>query len=83
VSRICPECNALLEPLAVRCGCGYVLPESRDLRSDPEEPRCGVCGEAMALMVHRCPSCGAHGYPAMRPRQGKKCQRAGDAELLA
>jgi hypothetical protein len=37
----------------------------------------------MALMVERCPSCGAVGYPAMRPRQGRKCKLAGDEELLA
>jgi hypothetical protein len=37
----------------------------------------------MALMVERCPSCGAVGYPAMRPRQGRKCKQVGDEELLA
>ena len=37
----------------------------------------------MALMVERCPSCGAVGYPTLRPRQGKKCKQAGDEELLA
>jgi hypothetical protein len=37
----------------------------------------------MELMAQRCPSCDAHGYPALRPRQGKKCQRAGDVESLS
>jgi hypothetical protein len=37
----------------------------------------------MALMVERCPSCSAVGYPAMRPRQGRKSKQAGDEELLA
>jgi hypothetical protein len=83
VSRSCPECNATFSSLAVRCECGYELPESRDLRSDPDEPQCGVCGAAMDPMAQRCPSCGAYGYPALRPRQGKKCQRAGNAELLS
>lgn len=83
VSRSCPECRATVPPMAVRCDCGFVLPESRDIRSNPEEPRCGACGEAIALMTERCPSCSASGYPALRPRQGKKCQRAGDLELLS
>ncbi len=82
MSRSCPKCDAALPPLAVRCQCGYALPESRDLRSDPEEPSCGVCGTVIGLMDERCPSCGAVGYPALRPRQGKKCLRAGDDALL-
>ena len=82
MSRSCPECNAALPALAIRCHCGYALPESRDLRSNPEEPSCGVCGTVIGLMDERCPSCGAVGYPALRPRQGKKCQLAGDDALL-
>ena len=82
MSRSCPKCDAALLPLAIRCQCGYALPESRDLRSDPEEPSCGVCGTVIGLMDERCPSCGAVGYPALRPRQGKKCQRAGEDALL-
>ena len=81
MSRCCPKCDAALLPLAIRCQCGYALPESRDLRSDPEEPSCGVCGTVIGLMDERC-SCGAVGYPALRPRQGKKCQRAGEDALL-
>ena len=56
----------------MRCGCGYELPEARAARSHPDEPRCGVCGAAMPLMAVTCPACGADGYPAMRPRRGKK-----------
>ncbi len=82
MSRSCPECKAALPPLAIRCQCGYALPESRDLRSNPEEPSCGVCGTVIGLMDERCQSCGAVGYPALRPRQGKKCQRAGDDGAL-
>ena len=83
MSRSCPKCRATILPLAAGCRCGFVFPESRDLRSDPDHPQCGVCDTPMALMVERCPSCGAAGYPALRPRQGKKCKRAGDEELLA
>ncbi|MCH7476100.1 MAG: hypothetical protein IH876_09435 [Gemmatimonadetes bacterium] len=82
MSRICPECNKPLAALAVRCSCGHTLPESRDLRSDPDEPRCGLCGGPMGLMDQQCPSCQAFGYPALRPRQGKKCKLAGDDALL-
>ena len=82
MSRFCPQCNAKLPSLAVRCECGHALPESRDVRSDPDEPRCGLCNAPMEIMAQRCPSCGAIGYPGLRPRQGKKCKRAGDEELL-
>ena len=82
MSRSCPKCHAALPPLALRCQCGYALPESRDLRSDPEDPSCGVCGTVIGLMDERCSSCGAVGYPALRARQGKKCQRAGEDGAL-
>ena len=82
VSRICPECDKPLTAFTVRCSCGYTLAESRDLRSDPDEPRCNVCDEPMGLMDQRCPSCKAFGYPALRPRQGKKCKHVGDGALL-
>jgi hypothetical protein len=82
VTRSCPECSASLPPLAIRCECGFALPESRDARSDPDAPSCGVCGEPIGLMTETCPQCGAFGYPAMRARQGRKCQRAGDADAI-
>ena len=82
MSRSCPKCDQRLTALAVRCACGYTLPESQDLRSDPDEPACGLCNAPMQLMGQRCPSCGAIGYPALRPRQGKKCKHAGDEALL-
>lgn len=70
--RQCPKCGAPLEPLALRCACGHELPEARDIRSDPDAPRCGACGAAMELMALTCPRCGAGGYPALRARRGKK-----------
>lgn len=72
MKRRCPTCGAALAPLALRCACGTELPEARDTLSTPDEPRCGVCGRAMALMDLQCPSCGAAGYPALRSRRGKK-----------
>jgi predicted amidophosphoribosyltransferase len=72
MTRHCPTCGAELVALAVRCTCGHELPEARDLRSDPDQPTCGVCGAAIALMAERCSACGADGYPALRSRRGKK-----------
>jgi predicted amidophosphoribosyltransferase len=74
MTRSCPSCGATLDALAVRCGCGNVLPEGRDLLSDPEHPACGVCHQTMPLMQERCSACGADGYPAMRARRGKRTQ---------
>ena len=71
-TRRCPQCGRELPALAIRCECGHELPEARDLRSDPDQPTCAVCGQTMALMMERCPSCGAVGYPALRGRKGKK-----------
>jgi hypothetical protein len=70
--RTCPKCGASLLSAAVRCKCGHELPEARDLRSDPDRPTCGICGRPMDLMVQQCAGCGADGYPALRPRRGKK-----------
>ena len=74
MSRHCPKCGTELSALAVRCACGYELPEARDARSHPDKPSCGVCGAEMELMALSCPRCGADGYPALRPRRGKKSQ---------
>lgn len=70
--RTCPQCGEELSALAVRCSCGLELPEARDIRSDPDRPHCGLCGAEMELMAERCPACGAEGYPALRPRRGRK-----------
>ncbi len=72
MTRSCPQCGVPLDALAIRCDCGHELPEARDTRSDPDRPRCGVCGADIALMALSCPQCGAEGYPALRPRRGKK-----------
>ena len=74
MSRRCPQCGRELSSFAVRCVCGFELPEARDLRSDPAHPHCAACGKALAIMAERGPSCGAVGYPARRGRRGKKSQ---------
>jgi hypothetical protein len=70
--RTCPGCRKELPAFSVRCSCGVELPETRDRRSVPDQPRCNVCGNDLALMTETCPSCGADGYPALRSRKSKK-----------
>lgn len=60
--------------MAIRCQCGHELPEARDVRSDPDRPVCEICDRPMPIMAETCPACGATGYPALRPRRGKKWQ---------
>ncbi|HEX9633200.1 MAG TPA: hypothetical protein VGA02_12130 [Gemmatimonadales bacterium] len=72
MTRRCPKCKEELAAAVLRCFCGYVFPEAGDLLSDPDQPHCGVCGQAMGLMVVTCPACGADGYPALRARRGRK-----------
>jgi hypothetical protein len=73
MTRKCPACGAQLEPLGVRCTCGHEMPEAQGVRCvDPDSPVCGVCSKEIQLMDQRCPHCGAEGYPAMRPRRGKR-----------
>jgi hypothetical protein len=59
--RRCPQCQKELAAGVLRCTCGYVYPEARDILSDPDQPHCGVCGKPMELMALSCPSCGADG----------------------
>jgi hypothetical protein len=77
VKRTCPGCGNQLEPLAVRCDCGFEMPEASGVRcADPGSPVCGLCSKEIQLMDQRCPHCGAEGYPAMRPRRGKTSKGA-------
>lgn len=72
MDRRCAACGSPLEAYAVRCRCGAETPEAQDALSHPESPRCALCGETIALMDEACPACGARGFPALRPRRGKK-----------
>ena len=72
MARQCSSCGASLDAFATRCRCGVETPEAQGARSDPERPRCKLCGKAMDLMAEACPSCGARGFPALRARRGKK-----------
>jgi ribosomal protein L40E len=79
MTRHCRLCGRELVAFAVRCSCGAALPEARDLRSDPDNPTCGMCGAAISLMAETCPSCGARGYPGLRPRRSHKSLGAPEA----
>ncbi len=72
MTRHCPSCGTELAASVVRCKCGAVLPEAKDLRSDPDSPACSVCGVGMPLMAETCPACGVRGYPALRPRRSSR-----------
>jgi len=72
MARLCSSCGTALDAFATRCRCGAEKPEAQDALSDPERPRCRLCGTAMELMAEACPSCGARGFPALRARRGKK-----------
>ena len=72
MDRRCAACGSPLEAFAVRCSCGAETPEAQDALSDPEHPRCRLCGTALDLMAEACPSCGARGFPALRARRGKQ-----------
>ena len=72
MARQCSSCGTALDAFATRCRCGTEKPEAQDALSDPEHPRCRLCGTTLELMAEACPSCGARGFPALRARRGKK-----------
>ncbi len=65
----CPECGeavGLADQTCQKCG--------HPLSYEPGEggAHCAVCGAAIGAYVETCPACGETGYPALRPRRGKK-----------
>lgn len=65
----CPECS---EPVGVAdqtCQtCGHAL----SFRPDEVGVHCAVCGQEIGAYTETCPGCGETGYPALRPRRGRK-----------
>jgi primosomal protein N' len=65
----CPECS---EPVGVAdqtCQkCGHAL----SYRPDEVGVHCAVCGQEIGAYTETCPGCGETGYPALRPRRGRK-----------
>ena len=65
----CPECGhpvGLADQTCQKCGA--------PLSFGPNEVgvHCAVCGAAIGAYVETCPECGETGYPALRPRRGRK-----------
>ena len=60
MNRMCPKCRAQMKALAVRCECGFEMPEATGVRcADPDAPVCGICSKEIQLTDQRCPHCGA------------------------
>lgn len=67
----CPSCGSSLEPGDQTCQrCGQPLP----LEPGAPDAACKVCGAVIGAYTETCPNCGEVGYPALRPRHGKKWQ---------
>lgn len=65
----CPECGqpvGLADQTCQKCGA--------PLSFGPNEVgvHCAVCGAEIGAYVETCPECGETGYPALRPRRGRK-----------
>jgi LSD1 subclass zinc finger protein len=41
---------------------------------------CAVCGADIGAYAETCPECGETGYPALRPRKGRKFKGSPDLE---
>ena len=65
----CPECGEAIGSADQTCQkCGAALsyvPGEADVC-------CAVCESAMSAYAESCPECGETGYPALRPRKGRK-----------
>ncbi len=65
----CPECGAEMGEFDQTCQkCGKGL--SYDAGED--HVGCAVCGADIGAYSETCPECGETGYPALRPRKGRK-----------
>ncbi|MCZ0936494.1 MAG: zinc ribbon domain-containing protein [Gemmatimonadetes bacterium] len=65
----CPECGAPVGRSDQTCQkCGAAL----SFAPDEVGVHCAVCGDAIGAYTETCPGCGETGYPALRPRRGRK-----------
>jgi predicted amidophosphoribosyltransferase len=65
----CPECGEPVGPAEQTCQkCGHPLSYA------PAEKgaHCAVCDAGIGAYTETCPHCGETGYPALRPRRGRK-----------
>ncbi len=73
----CPECGNELGQFDQTCQkCGLAL--SYD--AGEEHVGCAVCGADISANTETCPECGETGYPALRPRKGRKFKGSPDLE---
>jgi primosomal protein N' len=65
----CPECGAEVGIADQTCQkCGHAL----SYQPDEVGVHCAVCGSEIGAYTQKCPECGESGYPALRPRKGRK-----------
>lgn len=65
----CPECGDPVGRADQTCQkCGAPL----SFAPDETGVHCAVCGDAIGAYTETCPACGETGYPALRPRRGRK-----------
>ena len=74
---ICPECGASLGEFDQTCqACGKAL----SYEAGEGHVGCAVCGADIGAYTETCPECGETGYPALRPRKGRKFKGSPDLE---
>ena len=65
----CPECGAevgVTDQTCQKCG------EPLSFEPDEVGVHCAVCGAEIGAYSETCSGCGETGYPALRPRRGRK-----------
>ncbi len=65
----CPKCGVAVGFADQTCQkCGDPL----SFKPAESGVACAVCGAAIGAYTETCPECGETGYPALRPRRGRK-----------
>lgn len=73
----CPECGTSLGEFDQTCQkCGKAL----SYEAGEGHVGCSVCGADIGAYTEKCPECGETGYPALRPRKGRKFKGSPDLE---
>jgi primosomal protein N' len=76
-ASVCPECGTELGPYDQTCQkCGKAL----SYEVNEGHVGCAVCGADISAYTETCPECGEDGYPALRPRRGKKFKGSPEME---